>query len=82
MNGYEPASGWNLPPGCFEADVDRAMGAPWPPAGATCGTCCYAREVAMADGSRILACDCGDELTQVFEGAGGDCECWDGVTAA
>ena len=66
----EPDSGWNLPPGCFEADVDRAMGAGWPPAGATCGTCLYAREVALAD-----------ELSQVFEGAGGDCEEWDGAVA-
>lgn len=56
--------------------------APWPPAGATCGTCIYAREMAMADGSRILACDIDDELAQVFEGSGRDCEWWDGVTAA
>ena len=23
----EPASGWNLPPGCFDDDIDRAFGA-------------------------------------------------------
>lgn len=25
MSGYEPSSGWNLPPGCFESDPR----APW-----------------------------------------------------
>lgn len=24
--GYEPASGYNLPPGCFDEDIDRAYG--------------------------------------------------------
>lgn len=23
MCGYEPPSGWNLPPGCFDDDIDR-----------------------------------------------------------
>lgn len=27
MSDYEPASGFNLPPGCFEEDVDREFGA-------------------------------------------------------
>lgn len=27
MAGYEPASGFNLPAGCFEEDVDREFGA-------------------------------------------------------
>lgn len=26
MIDYEPTSGWNLPPGCFEGDIDRAFG--------------------------------------------------------
>lgn len=26
MCDYEPASGFNLPPGCFEEDVDREFG--------------------------------------------------------
>lgn len=27
MTEYEPASGYNLPPGCFDDDIDRAFGA-------------------------------------------------------
>ena len=26
MIGYEPDSGYNLPPGCFDDDIDRAYG--------------------------------------------------------
>lgn len=26
MTGYEPASGYNLPPGCFDDDIDREFG--------------------------------------------------------
>lgn len=26
MTGYEPASGYNLPPGCFDDDIERAFG--------------------------------------------------------
>ena len=26
MAGYEPASGYNLPPGCLDDDIDRAYG--------------------------------------------------------
>lgn len=26
MCGYEPPSGWNLPPGCFDEDIDREFG--------------------------------------------------------
>lgn len=35
MNGYEPASGYNLPPGCFDDDIERAFGAE----GRHCGEC-------------------------------------------
>ena len=27
MSDYEPASGYNLPPGCLDDDIDRAFGA-------------------------------------------------------
>ena len=27
MSEYEPASGYNLPPGCFDDDIDRVFGA-------------------------------------------------------
>lgn len=26
MTEYEPASGYNMPPGCFDDDIDRAFG--------------------------------------------------------
>ena len=26
MTSYEPASGYNLPPGCFDDDIDREFG--------------------------------------------------------
>lgn len=26
MCDYEPPSGWNLPPGCFDEDIDREFG--------------------------------------------------------
>lgn len=35
MTSYEPASGYNLPPGCFERDIDGHFGG----AGQTCGDC-------------------------------------------
>ena len=41
MEAYEPASGWNLPPGCFPGD----RGAPWNPPepgdGRTCSECAF-----------------------------------------
>lgn len=40
MDGYEPASGFNLPPGCFERDVDASFAAP-----PTCGDCREAMEM-------------------------------------
>lgn len=41
MGGYEPPSGWNLPPGCFESDAH----APWNRKEApTCGGCCHLLE--------------------------------------
>ena len=37
---YEPGSGYNLPPGCYESDIDRAMGAE----DRTCGCCMHCLE--------------------------------------
>lgn len=53
MDGYEPASGFNLPPGCSEADVDRAMGYG---EAAPCGECAEAVDVCCD------YCVCGREL--------------------
>lgn len=35
MAGNEPASGYNLPPGCFDDDIERASGG----GGRHCGEC-------------------------------------------
>lgn len=40
MTSYEPASGYNLPPGCFERDIDGHFGGPGP----TCGDCSHLLE--------------------------------------
>lgn len=36
MMDYEPASGFNLPPGCFEDDIDALFSTP-----KRCGTCLH-----------------------------------------
>lgn len=36
MSDYEPASGWNLPPGCRDRDIDRSFGED---EGRECGQC-------------------------------------------
>ena len=46
MSDYEPGSGFNLPPSCYEDDVDRAFGG----IDARCATCVHARRV--REGSR------------------------------
>lgn len=40
MTSYEPASGYNLPPGCFERDIDGHFGGTGP----TCGDCSHLLE--------------------------------------
>lgn len=40
MTSCEPASGYNLPPGCFERDIDGHFGGP----GQTCGDCSHLLE--------------------------------------
>lgn len=47
MCDYEPASGFNLPPGCFEEDVDREFGGER----RYCGDCAHAVESDMICGS-------------------------------
>lgn len=41
MAGYEPESGWNLPPGCFEGDPDAPWNREEP---RTCGECSHLLE--------------------------------------
>ena len=40
MTNHEPPSGYNLPPGCFEHDIDAYFGEGKP----TCAECAYMRE--------------------------------------
>ena len=44
MSGYEPSSGWNLPPGCFESDPRAPWNRPDPWEGRTCRECVGAYE--------------------------------------
>ena len=52
MSDYEPASGWNLPPGCFTGPWD----APDPWVGKTCRDCDHRACVDMRDGSDLWVC--------------------------
>ena len=56
MSDYEPASGWNLPPGCFEGDPAAPWNEPRPWVGRTCGECRDCRDCLMLDGSEIKIC--------------------------
>ena len=53
MNGYEPASGYNLPPGCLDGDIERAFGAER----RYCGECRHCIESDELD-----CCVCGAKL--------------------
>lgn len=61
MSDYEPASGFNLPPGCFEGDPH----APWneqdPWVGRKCGECVRCVPCLLASGRsvKVCICDCG-----------------------
>lgn len=56
MSDYEPPSGFNLPPGCFENDPRAPWNEPDPWVGHACGECRHCRECAMLDGSKTLVC--------------------------
>ena len=56
--GYEPGSGYNLPPGCFESDAN----APWNQVdGPTCGDCSHLLEGCCDFGI------CGLEFEEAFD---------------
>lgn len=57
MTDYEPASGWNLPPGCFEDDVNRAYGGERH----SCGECRHCIESGALD-----CCVCELDLTDAL----------------
>ena len=62
MTGNEPASGHNLPPGCFDRDIERAFGAEW----RRCGEC---RHCIESDG--LDRCVCGVHLADAVAGLEG-----------
>ena len=57
MDGYEPASGYNLPPGCFDDDIERAFGAER----RHCGECRHCIESDELD-----RCICGPKLADAI----------------
>lgn len=71
MTSYEPASGYNLPPGCFERDIDGHFGGP----GQTCGDCSHLLEGCCDYGI------CELELEEAFDAriADGPMDTWEAV---
>lgn len=67
MSDYEPASGWNLPPGCFEDDPRAPWNQPDPWEGRTCGECRHCRTCKMLDISEVHVCtmDGYDDLYEI-----------------
>lgn len=58
----EPPSGYNLPPGCLDADIERAFGAEW----RRCGECRHCIE-----SDWLGRCVCGPRLADAVAGLGG-----------
>lgn len=72
MSDYEPPSGWNLPPGCFEGDPRAPWNQPDPWEGRECGECRHCLPCRLRDGREIgvCACDgCDLEETNVYDPA-------------
>lgn len=53
---YEPPSGFNLPPGCFEGDPHAPWNEPDPWVGHTCGECRHCEDCFLLDGSDAWVC--------------------------
>lgn len=56
MSDYEPASGWNLPPGCFEGDPRAPWNQPDPWEGRKCGECRFCILCRLLDGTEVKVC--------------------------
>lgn len=81
MSGYEPPSGWNLPPGCFESDPRAPWNAPNPWEGRECREC---RFFGSVSGGPLTATICAyDAMTgegpdvEAVAGYDGACECFE-----
>ena len=62
MCGYEPPSGWNLPPGCFDEDIDREFGGER----RYCGECRH-----CIDSDALGCCICAPRLKDAVAGLKG-----------
>ncbi len=56
MSDYEPASGWNLPPGCFEGDPSAPWNQPDPWEGRKCDECRFCSRCRLLDGTEVKVC--------------------------
>ena len=66
MSDYEPASGWNLPPGCFEGDPNAPWNAPDPWEDRKCGACRHGSDCRMLDKTTAKVCTCdGCDLEEI-----------------
>ena len=66
MGDYEPASGWNLPPGCFEGDPRAPWNQPDPWEGRKCGECRFCSRCRLLDGTEVKVCACdGCDLEEI-----------------
>lgn len=66
MSDYEPASGYNLPPGCFEGDPRAPWNQPDPWEGRLCGECRHCCDCRMLDGTKAKVCTCdGCDLEEI-----------------
>lgn len=56
MSNYEPKSGWNLPPGCFEGDPAAPWNQPDPWEGRLCNECRHCKLVKLINGTQVPVC--------------------------
>lgn len=75
MADYEPASGWNLPPGCFEGDPRAPWNQPDPWEGHECAECRFF--CVLPDEPRRTVC----LFLAMEEGEAAVCEVGDGDAA-
>lgn len=80
VSGYEPSSGWNLPPGCFESDPRAPWNRPDPWEGRTCRECRFCGRVQGASGEAVCACDAmtgGGPDVEAVDETSEACECFE-----
>lgn len=78
MSDYEPKSGWNLPPGCFEDDPMAPWNRPDPWVGRTCAECRHCQAVKLMDGMSIDICTFDDCAMEEIDRDQAACEGFEG----